>query len=53
MQAYTKAIIAALTGILEVAALFTVPPEWASPANIAVVAAFVSTILVYALPNKA
>jgi hypothetical protein len=53
MQAYTKAIVAALSGILEVIALFTVPPEWLNPTTIATIGAFLGTVLVYALPNKA
>lgn len=53
MAAYSKAIVAALTGILEVLALFTVPPEWLNEGTIATVGAFVATILVYAIPNKA
>lgn len=52
MAAYSKAIAAFLTGLVGLLAQFGVDPEWLTPELIAGATMLVSTILVYALPNK-
>jgi hypothetical protein len=53
MTMYAKAITAFLTGVVGVVAMFVPGVEaFATPEMIAAVTAIVSTILVYAIPNK-
>ena len=52
MAAWTKAITAFLTGLVGVLAQFGITAEWAGPELISAVTMALSTILVYALPNR-
>ncbi len=52
MAKYSKAIAAFLTGLVGLLAVFGIDPDWITPELISGVTMLVSTVLVYAIPNR-
>lgn len=53
MSKYNKAIVALFGGILAMLGVFGIEPEWATEGLLESVAAVLTPILVYLVPNKA
>ena len=53
MTKYNKAIVALLGGVVAMLGVFGIEPEWINPQLMESVAAALTPLLVWAIPNKA